>query len=732
MVCQDLHGPGLIDMLCELGEDLGQGGVVIPTMDQNVPLVSQHRGRLEAAYRHSLPAPGVVDILMDKAATSKYAEAHGFLMPKSFEPTTEDDLERCLAQIEPPYILKPRSKTLAFFRFGPRKVFFTKSKDEALHAFRLMSQWEHGVVLQEWIPGPDRNLVFGLYYFDENSNLLGCFTGRKIRQFIPYCGTGCSAEPWQDDFLSEHGPRFFKEINYTGFGAIEFKISDRDGKYYLVEPSIGRTEHLFALADANNVNLPYIGYRHMAGLPGPVFEQTSSPVRYFNLKNDFKSARTYIRDHALTTGEWLRSLRGRKQYAVFAWDDLKPFLAYCAQPMVRLPKGIVRRTLRKARSLSEARNRASQSAPQHPVHDNKTHIEAAIDWLCRAQDAVSGGGVSRGYSTTSNATFPLGWQPAYPETTGYIIPTFFDVARHYDRPDLRDRALRMAEWESRVQLPDGGIEGGVVGGRGGAVVFNTGQVMLGWCRAHEEDGGPAYKEALKRAGGFLVEAQDPDGGWRRFSNVSRLTTVHAYDVRVSWALLWARQITKDEVFGETALRNLEFTLKLQQPNGWFRSNALHPKKNANPLTHTIAYTTRGLLESGLLLGEQRYVDAARTTADAVLPRLSHEGYLAGEFDCDWAEAAPWSCLTGSAQMSIIWLKLHRLTGETGYFDAARRANRYLMATQDVNSPDEGVRGGIAGPHPMSTGYNRDQMLNWATKFFVDALLLEERLEKEPD
>ena len=30
---------------------------------------------------------------------------------------------------------------------------------------------------------------------------------------------------------------------------------------------------------------------------------------------------------------------------------------------------------------------------------------------------------------------------------------------------------------------------------------------------------------------------------------------------------------------------------------------------------------------------------------------------------------------------------------------------------------------------MSTGYNRDQTLNWATKFFVDALLLEERGSK---
>ena len=190
VACSDFHGIGLINTLCELGEGLSDGGILIPTMDQNVPLLSQHRDRIEAHFRHSLPSREVVDLLVDKRATRAHAEAHGFLLPKSFEPATEDELESCLRKIDPPYILKPRSKTLAFFRYGTKKVVFTRSKDELRLAFRSMSQWEHGVVLQEWIPGPDKNLVFALYYFDENSDPLGCFMGRKIRQFIPYCGTG--------------------------------------------------------------------------------------------------------------------------------------------------------------------------------------------------------------------------------------------------------------------------------------------------------------------------------------------------------------------------------------------------------------------------------------------------------------------------------------------------------------------------------------------------------------
>jgi hypothetical protein len=107
-----------------------------------------------------------------------------------------------------------------------------------------------------------------------------------------------------------------------------------------------------------------------------------------------------------------------------------------------------------------------------------------------------------------------------------------------------------------------------------------------------------------------------------------------------------------------------------------------------------------------------------------------DGFLAGRLKSDWAEAVPWCCLTGSAQMSILWLKLYRLTGEARYREAGRRINRYLKATQDLASDNEGIRGGIAGPYPIGTGYNRYQMLNWAAKFFADALLLEETLGEE--
>lgn len=119
VVCEDFYGTGLIDRLCELGKNLGGGGVLIPTNDMTVALVSQYRHKLDTAYRHSLPPASMVDLLMDKEATREFAESNGFLMPRSFKVTTEDELESYLQEIEPLCILKPGLR--GFYAMGRRR-----------------------------------------------------------------------------------------------------------------------------------------------------------------------------------------------------------------------------------------------------------------------------------------------------------------------------------------------------------------------------------------------------------------------------------------------------------------------------------------------------------------------------------------------------------------------------------------------------------------------------------
>src|SRR5438445_10675787 len=146
--------------------------------------------------------------------------------------------------------------------------------------------------------------------------------------------------------------------------------------------------------------------------------------------------------------------------------------------------------------------------PGDPEHE--PHLVAAIEWLVRAHDATPDGGVSRAFSLADRR-----WQPSYPETTGYIIPTLYAAARRLGRPDLAARAERAARWEIEIQLPTGAIRGGVIGEPESPAVFNTGQVLLGWLAAFEESGQGTFADAARRAASYLVATLDGDGHWRR-------------------------------------------------------------------------------------------------------------------------------------------------------------------------------------------------------------------------
>ena len=85
------------------------------------------------------------------------------------------------------------------------------------------------------------------------------------------------------------------------------------------------------------------------------------------------------------------------------------------------------------------------------------------------------------------------------------------------------------------------------------------------------------------------------------------------------------------------------------------------------------------------------------------------------------------CLTGSCQLAGVFFRL-ALIDEAGgkaaqYRSAAERLLTFVMGTQNLVTEAPGLRGGVKGSYPVDGDYGRYQLLNWAAKFFVDALLL---------
>jgi hypothetical protein len=345
-------------------------------------------------------------------------------------------------------------------------------------------------------------------------------------------------------------------------------------------------------------------------------------------------------------------------------------------------------------------------------------IQAAISWLGRAQDSTPSkdGGVAHSYSVKRRR-----WLPSYPETTGYIIPTLLQCAEALQDPALSRRAKVMLDWLVSIQLPHGGFQGGTVATRPVVpVAFNTGQIVLGLASG-AECFGPVYREAMVRAADWLVGGQDEDGAWRKFPSPFVALGDHTYDLHIAWALFEAARLEPSRGYEEAALKNVRWALQHQHSNGWFAHCCLDD--SVNPLTHTLGYALRGLIEAFRSTTDRDVLDRASRTADGLLSALAPDGFLPGRLDRNWHGTTMWSCLTGTAQTACCWLLLYQLTNRPEYRDAAYRANAYLRRTMKYSGHPDMV-GGIKGSYPISGSYLPYSYPNWACKFFIDANLLE--------
>ena len=115
--------------------------------------------------------------------------------------------------------------------------------------------------------------------------------------------------------------------------------------------------------------------------------------------------------------------------------------------------------------------------------ETRERAKAAVAWILKAQENSGCGGVSLGYFPCASQR---GWQRAYPETTGYIIPSLLEFARLYGDETVREKALRMASWEIEVQMDCGAVQGGMLCAREKQTpaTFNTGMVLAGWSAAY--------------------------------------------------------------------------------------------------------------------------------------------------------------------------------------------------------------------------------------------------------
>ncbi len=366
------------------------------------------------------------------------------------------------------------------------------------------------------------------------------------------------------------------------------------------------------------------------------------------------------------------------------------------------------------------RDMASKDFPLRPLLD---HQNAAIAWLKAAHDSTADGGVGYGYYLRGQpfSAYGFGWRPSYVETSGYIIETFYDIAEAYNDADSAIRAEQIGRWLLTMQNIDGAFSNMSLSDADG-IVFDTGQVLFGLLRCYLETNDPVFQSAAGKSAYWLERNLGEDGAWRANTH---LGNVHTYNTRTAWAMLEYCKIFLDVKISDAARRNLHWALTQQTETGLFDNCSF--KKDCAPDTHTIAYAIRGLFEGGVLLDDERMHAAAHKAALKMSEYVAPNGFIPGRVSTSGKPDNSYSCLTGNCQLAITWFKMSQHFDDPALFKVAEATIDFVLKTQNIETKNGNVCGGVKGSHPVWGRYSPLAYPNWATKFLIDAILVKQSI-----
>jgi D-aspartate ligase len=299
------------------------GWVVFPTDDETVYFLSRFKKKLQGFYRITTPDWEVVKYTYNKKLTYQFAEKVGIPIPQTFYPETIDDVYKL--KIQYPLIIKP-AVVKKFFNITKKKVYRADNEKELLSFYQRMCSIidPSEIMIQEFIPGRP-NYLFSFCPLFKNGKVLARIVAKRARQHpMDFGNASTYAEIVDIPELEEMGTKFLEGIDYYGLSEVEFKQDPRDGQYKLLEIN-ARIWGWHTLAIRAGIDLPYWLYLDMIG---EKFETNSHPreARWIRLITDIPTVISEIVKGRMKITDYLKSLSGKKEFAVFSLSDPFPFI----------------------------------------------------------------------------------------------------------------------------------------------------------------------------------------------------------------------------------------------------------------------------------------------------------------------------------------------------------------------------------------------------------------------
>lgn len=332
----------LLKTLLGFAQRRGSKGVLFPFSDEHLIFLSRNKERLSGSFLFPTPNERPLERLVSKDSMNAIFTALGISIPKSVVLKKDATHELDDFKLAFPVVIKPNlhakwiNDPEVVKGIGFRKTLLIDDLPSLKKYIGLLNKYDT-ILAQEFVPGKSENLYYYVGYRNRDGQMLASFVGRKLRTFPDLFGSECFLQSVHNPDLCKQAEEILGKLNYVGPAGLDFKFDARDQRFKLIEINCR-----FGISDglpvACGVDLPYIYYQDAQGMNPPAKLDYKENVYWCWFEKEMEWFRAYRSRDGFTKLKWCAHfLLNRYSYALFAKDDVKPFMHTTA--------GLIRRAL---------------------------------------------------------------------------------------------------------------------------------------------------------------------------------------------------------------------------------------------------------------------------------------------------------------------------------------------------------------------------------------------------
>ena len=313
----------LYHALCTLPADPGRRPLLFIDNDKMMKALAPHAANLERRFRVVEPLARAAQF-MDKTFQLEAAAKAGIAVPRTWLPSSWQDICAIAAQTGERLLAKPSPARFPVGVTPSFKAIVAASAGELERQLRSLVASPADVLVQEYIEGDDDCHYGSLSYRARSRDACFVVTTRKVRQTTLEAGIMAVGRVVDAPEVRELTLRLVETIDYRGVIHVEFKRSQRDGRYYFIEWN-ARPPYFHSIgwkAGFDGAWLAWCDHADPQALDAVRLRRDARHL-WINFHEDLrrlvKSPRL-----ALQPGTWAPYLQA-KEWAVFALDDPRPW-----------------------------------------------------------------------------------------------------------------------------------------------------------------------------------------------------------------------------------------------------------------------------------------------------------------------------------------------------------------------------------------------------------------------